>query len=404
MATADSDQLRSLGRQLGEYVARQGGILPAPAALQGVVADLTAGQSDLQAPLRDLVSRQSFAALLPHARSSGGLIQRDALIQEISRVYHPDVLIFIEEVLNGFLDSKGGIAVSLSQSISIQESSPNYQSSQQDGLDHKPNATSIDVSEDKLLSMGSPTLRSATSINPLNKPTNAPHEKIPIPNIPYPLYPLGALALFTALFVAFASTSINPSSETIETDKGTDKGSEASLEVQELSAMQVQNEAHLKNARLVCELDNIANRFKSLSSEASSLKALEVKGQADAGAKMAIERISQIKQPGKAEYWEDCSVGVGFQFYDKYTWDTGSTYRGTIFGVAKKDCKSPALKIQMAADSQYKKILFSKWVLFNPSPVTGIAQSIPFEVPAGSLNGVSTVWWQVASVACNHSS
>ena len=404
MATADSDQLRSLGRQLGEYVARQGGILPAPAALQGVVADLTTGQSDLQAPLRDLVSRQSFAALLPHARSNGGLIQRDALIQEISRVYHPDVLIFIEEVLNGFLDSKGGIAVSLSQSISIQESSPNYQSSQQYGPDPKLNAKAIDVSKDKLLSMGSPALRSARSVNPLNKPSNAPHEERHlIPNILYPLYPLGAVALLIALFVAFAS-AINPSSENITPDKGTDKDSEASLEVQELSAMLVQNQAGFKNARLVCELDNIANRFKSLSSEASSLKALEVKGQADAGAKIAVERVSQIKQPGEAEYWENCSVGVGYQFYDKYTWDDGSTYRGTIFGVAKKDCKSPALKVQLAADSQFKKILFSKWVLFSPSPDTGIAQSIPFEVPASSLNGVSRVWWHVASVACNHSS
>jgi hypothetical protein len=399
VATADNDQLRSLGRQLGEYVARQGGILPAPAALQGVVADLTAGQSDLQAPLRDLVSRQSFAALLPHARSSGGLIQRDALIQEISRVYHPDVLIFIEQVLNGFLDSKGGIAVSLSQSISIQESSPNYQSSQQVGPDHKTNATSIDVSEDKLLPMGSPALRSATSFNPLNKPTNAPHEKIPFtPNI---LYPLGAVAL-TALFVAFAS-SINPSSETIETDKGSDKGSEASLEVQELSAKLVQNEADLKNARLVCELDNIANRFKSLSSEASSLKALEVKGQADGGAKMALERISKIKQPGKNEYWEDCSVGVGYQYYDNASWEA-SGFKTTIFATAKKDCKSPALKLELAADSGYKKIIFSKWVLFSPSADTGIAQSVPFEVPASILNGLDGVWHQVASVACNHSS
>jgi len=116
MATADSDQLRSLGRQLGEYVSRQRGMPPAPAALQGVVADLTAGQSDLQAPLRDLVSRQSFAALLPHARSSGGLIQRDALIQEISRVYNPDVLVQVEDVLNGFLDASGGIATSIPQS------------------------------------------------------------------------------------------------------------------------------------------------------------------------------------------------------------------------------------------------------------------------------------------------
>ena len=400
MATADSDQLRSLGRHLGEYVARQGGILPAPAALQGVVADLTTGQSDLQAPLRDLVSRQSFAALLPHARSSGGLIQRDALIQEISRVYHPDVVIYIEEVLNGFLDSKGGIAVSMSRSISTQESSSSYQSSQQDGPDPKLNAKAIDVSEDKLLSMGSPTLKAATSVNPLNKPSNAPHEeRLFVPNI---LYPLGAVALLTALFVALTS-SINPSSENIAPDKGTDKDSEASLDVQELSAKLVQNQADFKNARLVCELDNIANRFKSLSSEASSLKALEVKGQADAGAKMAIARISQIKQPGKIDYWEDCSVGVGYQYFDKASWETAG-FKTSIFATAKKDCKSPALKLELAADSGYKKIIFSKWVLFTPSADTGIAQSVPFDVPASILNGLDGVWHQVASVACNHSS
>ena len=115
MATADNSHLRRLGSQFGEYVSRQKGNVPSPAALQGVIADLAAGESELIAPLRDLVSKQSFAALLPYARSNGGLIQRDALIQEISRVYHPDVLVRVEEVLNGFLDASGGIATSLMQ-------------------------------------------------------------------------------------------------------------------------------------------------------------------------------------------------------------------------------------------------------------------------------------------------
>ena len=206
MDPAGNSHLRSLGSQLGEYVARQSGNALSPAALQGVIADLAAGESELIAPLHDLVSKQSFAALLPYARSNGGLIQRDALIQEISRVYHPDVLIYIEEILNGFLDSNGGIAFSMSQSISTQESLPNYQSSQQDGPDPKLNTKAIDVSEDKLLSVGSPGLRSATSGNPLNKQSNAPHEESQFtPNI---LHELGAVALFTALFVAFVS-SIN---------------------------------------------------------------------------------------------------------------------------------------------------------------------------------------------------
>jgi Tfp pilus assembly protein PilF len=117
VAPSDSTLLRSLGRQLGEFVLqRQGASRPTPAALQGVVADLAAGMPELQAPLRDLVSRQSFGALLPHARSGGGSIQRDALIQEISRVYHPTVLVEVEEVLNGFLDASGGITTSLTQS------------------------------------------------------------------------------------------------------------------------------------------------------------------------------------------------------------------------------------------------------------------------------------------------
>lgn len=113
MTTAEIARLRGLGRQLGEYVKRHAASQPTQRALQGVMADLAAGMPDLQAALRDLVCRQSFLALLHHAGSRGGLIQRDALIQEISHVYHPDVLVQVEEVLNGFLDASGGIASSL---------------------------------------------------------------------------------------------------------------------------------------------------------------------------------------------------------------------------------------------------------------------------------------------------
>ena len=115
MTNATNPALTSIGRHLGDYIKRQGGTTPSPQALQGVVADLAVGQPDLQAPLRDLVGRQGFSALLTYSRSGGGLIQRDALIQEISRIYHPDVLIRVEQVLNGFLDVSGGIAISLMQ-------------------------------------------------------------------------------------------------------------------------------------------------------------------------------------------------------------------------------------------------------------------------------------------------
>ncbi len=115
VVSADRAHLRRLGSELGEYAQRHRGALPSPGTLQGAVADLAANLPDLQAPLRDLVSRQTFAALIPYARSGAGSIQRDALIQEISRVYHPSVLVAVEEILNGFLDASGGIALSLSQ-------------------------------------------------------------------------------------------------------------------------------------------------------------------------------------------------------------------------------------------------------------------------------------------------
>lgn len=115
MPASNTEQLMRIGGQLGQYVRSQSGQCPSPGALQGVIADLAGSVPDLQAPLRDLVSRQTFTALLPHALSAGGLIQRDALIQEISRVYNADILLKVELVLNGFLDASGGIAVSISQ-------------------------------------------------------------------------------------------------------------------------------------------------------------------------------------------------------------------------------------------------------------------------------------------------
>jgi hypothetical protein len=73
---------------------------------------------DLQASLRDILSRQSFTAIIQYALSGRGMIQRDALIQEISRVYHPDVLDDLEEVLNGFLAVSGENSSSRNQNAS----------------------------------------------------------------------------------------------------------------------------------------------------------------------------------------------------------------------------------------------------------------------------------------------
>jgi hypothetical protein len=118
LTSRDSTFLKSLGRQLGEYAQGQTDTKLSPVALQSVVADLAAKMPDLQASLRDILSRQSFTAIIQYALSGRGMIQRDALIQEISRVYHPDVLDDLEEVLNGFLAVSGENSSSRNQNAS----------------------------------------------------------------------------------------------------------------------------------------------------------------------------------------------------------------------------------------------------------------------------------------------
>jgi hypothetical protein len=161
----------------------------------------------------------------------------------------------------------------------------------------------------------------------------------------------------------------------------------------------------LNNARLVCELDSVAKRFKTLAADASKLNLLQVQKQANAGAEVAQNRITQIKQPRQTEYWEDCSAGVGYQSYIKYTWEVGGDYKGSIFAVAKKVCKTPAIKVEMATDSSYNNKIYSEWIIFKPSAETGIAQTVPFVVSATSRLGPDqSVWGRVASVSCNYSS
>ena len=105
----DTPKLKDLGSRIGEYVQCQSGDILNIQTLHGVIADLTSEMPELQVPLKDLVSRQSFTTLFPYARSGNGSIQRDALIQEIKWVYRTDILAQIEEVLNGFLDLSGSI-------------------------------------------------------------------------------------------------------------------------------------------------------------------------------------------------------------------------------------------------------------------------------------------------------
>ena len=118
---AEQSEEYKLGLALGRFVKEQG--QRHPAQLTAVIADLSADHPDLQAPLRDLVTRESFLSLLHKARSGGGLIQRDAVIQEMKSIYQQDILANLEEVLNGFLDISKSITPSLSPTVnSIQAS------------------------------------------------------------------------------------------------------------------------------------------------------------------------------------------------------------------------------------------------------------------------------------------
>lgn len=395
-------RLRSLGRQLGEYTRRHTGSKPTPAALQGVVADLAAEMPDLQAPLRDLVSRQSFSAILDYALSGRGLIQRDSLIQEISRVYHPDVLADLEEILSGFLSASEEIPSSRSQNISTHLKSPNQLEIQEGKSVTKRDPPSRQCPIDhhsppRLKTDQQPKESTQAQINRQTSASAASYSE----TIGY--WPLATIAIFLLIVVSLASQFSNPQVST-PSDKSTDENQDPKLREEELSQRLANYQSDLNEARLICELDNVANRFKTLAADASRLNVLQLQWRADAGAKSALNRIAQIKQPGKTEYWEDCSVGVGFQFYDDYTWQYGSSYKGSIFAVAKKDCKTPALKVEMATDSEFNKKIFSEWITFKPSAVTGMAQTVPFVVSATSrLPDNSRVWHRLAGVSCNYS-
>ena len=117
MAMQGNPQLIGLGRQIGEYVQRQSGHRFNIQSLQGVVADLASDMPDLKAPLRDLVARQSFPSLFPHVLSGDGVLQRDALVQEVSHIYSPELHSQIEHVLNGLLAVSSDVAPSVRAAV-----------------------------------------------------------------------------------------------------------------------------------------------------------------------------------------------------------------------------------------------------------------------------------------------
>lgn len=72
--------------------------------LQGVAADLIPNQPDLAAPIKDLINRPLFLSTLRQMKPGAALAQRDALINELARIYTPETLQALHHILNGLLD------------------------------------------------------------------------------------------------------------------------------------------------------------------------------------------------------------------------------------------------------------------------------------------------------------
>ena len=94
---------RQIGQALASHINQSSGV-PTGAALQGMIADLAADHPELLLPMRDLVSRPAFQLLIAKANSGGGMLQRDALINEVRPLFSAPVLEALSQLLNGFLN------------------------------------------------------------------------------------------------------------------------------------------------------------------------------------------------------------------------------------------------------------------------------------------------------------
>ena len=104
VAGSGQSQWRELGQGLAHTLRQSKGTISTPARLQAVAADLAGERQELLLPLKDLVCRPAFQALIPRAGSGGGAVQRDLLIQEMALTFSPQVMAAIAALLDGFLD------------------------------------------------------------------------------------------------------------------------------------------------------------------------------------------------------------------------------------------------------------------------------------------------------------
>ena len=158
----------------------------------------------------------------------------------------------------------------------------------------------------------------------------------------------------------------------------------------------------LSNARLFCELDNVKYRFLTLLNESKKSNDKYFSGRVSVYMSEIQQRTSRLKQPGKAEYWENCAEGIGLQEYDNYSWEYGGPYSGSLFVVAKRTCKTPYIDIKFFSDKENTSKIYSQIVRFSPDPITGISDHIPFSVPASLTPRQGSLSYKF-NVHCNES-
>ena len=78
--------------------------------LKGLIADLTLDDEELSMLLMEFVARRSFDAILPLAAAGKrGQLQKDVLMQEVSRMYLPAISAKISHFLDGYLALEAAI-------------------------------------------------------------------------------------------------------------------------------------------------------------------------------------------------------------------------------------------------------------------------------------------------------
>jgi hypothetical protein len=155
----------------------------------------------------------------------------------------------------------------------------------------------------------------------------------------------------------------------------------------------------LRNSRLVCEYAAVDQNFQSLIVYASAANRDDLVKAARRLAAEAQKRMSNLNQSGITAYREDCSIGIGYQPFDSFTWKSGSDFRGTLFLVAKKDCLSPSVEVK-TIEAGTSQQLFSQVISFNPSLKDG-SHRVGYSVPAAALENARTIKNVIHSLKCN---